>query len=72
VEQYARPVDAPGLGDVALYRFGRCVSHGVIVLAWPQVIHASMRDGEVVIADATRNADLTKPGRSAGFYSLFP
>lgn len=72
VARYARPVEAPQSGDVALYRFGRCVSHGAIVLTWPLVIHAHMREGAVVIADATRNADLTKPGRSAGFFTLFP
>ncbi|AOZ05969.1 NlpC/P60 family protein [Cupriavidus malaysiensis] len=71
VEQYATPVEVPQRGDVALYRFGRCASHGAIVLDWPEVIHASLRDGEVVLADATRNADLAKPGRSAGFFTLF-
>lgn len=71
VERLAKPVDQPGMGDLALYRFGRCASHGAIVLDWPHVIHASLREGEVVIADATRSADLIKPGRSAGFFTLF-
>lgn len=38
--QYFEPVDAPSPGDVVLFRLGRAVSHGAIVLAWPTVIHA--------------------------------
>lgn len=30
----------PQPGDIALWKFGRCFSHGAIVIAWPQVIHA--------------------------------
>jgi cell wall-associated NlpC family hydrolase len=27
-------------GDFALFRIGRCFSHGAIVIAWPRLIHA--------------------------------
>ena len=38
---YAREVEGPPLpGDVVLWRFGRCFSHGAIVVQWPQIIHA--------------------------------
>lgn len=41
VEAYAREIPGPPQpGDVALYQFGRCLSHGAIVIAWPKVIHA--------------------------------
>jgi NlpC/P60 family putative phage cell wall peptidase len=34
---YAHEVDAPAPGDVALFRFGRCFSHGAIVVEWPRI-----------------------------------
>jgi cell wall-associated NlpC family hydrolase len=30
----------PAPGDVALWRFGKCFSHGGIVVDWPLIIHA--------------------------------
>jgi cell wall-associated NlpC family hydrolase len=39
-------------GDVAAFRFGRCVSHGGIVLAWPVILHAWSKAGMVVRSDA--------------------
>lgn len=32
-------------GDVVLWRFGRCFSHGAIVSAWPKVIHSYIAIG---------------------------
>lgn len=37
---YAREVAAPLPGDIALWKFGRCFSHGAIVVEWPLIIHA--------------------------------
>jgi cell wall-associated NlpC family hydrolase len=37
---YAREVDAPLPGDMALWQFGRTFSHGSLVIEWPLVIHA--------------------------------
>lgn len=68
IEEYARPVDVPKPGDIALYSFGRCVSHGAIVLEWPTIIHAYMREG-VVLADALNTPGLSE--RFAGFYSFW-
>jgi cell wall-associated NlpC family hydrolase len=53
-------------GDIVLYRFGRCISHGAIVLAWPQIIHAYIRLG-VVMDEGERNTVLRKA--QAGFWS---
>lgn len=71
VLEFAVPTDTPRPGDVVLYRFGRCVSHGAIVVEWPMVIHAFMREGAVVLSDASRQADLVHPGRFFGAYTLF-
>ena len=39
--RYARAIEEPPLpGDIALWKFGRCYSHGAIVIDWPLVIHA--------------------------------
>jgi NlpC/P60 family putative phage cell wall peptidase len=67
VKRYARAVDAPKPGDIALFQFGRCVSHGAIVVEWPIVIHSYLHDG-CILADATA-APLH--GRARGFYSIF-
>jgi cell wall-associated NlpC family hydrolase len=36
VIKHAHEVKTPQLGDVALYNFGKCVSHGVIIVGVPQ------------------------------------
>lgn len=74
VTQYAHPVDQPGKGDVVLFRFGRCFAHGAIVLAWPTIIHAYMKEGGVVIGDAEKDHYLAMSGarpRPRAFYSCF-
>ena len=53
LQQYAKPVAEPQPGDVAVWRFGRCFSHGAIVLDEVNVIHAYFKQG-VVIADRTQ------------------
>jgi len=64
----AREVAAPGPGDIALYRFGRTLSHSALVVAWPRVIHAQARVG-CLAADATRDAPLAS--RHPRFFSLW-
>lgn len=56
-------------GDVLLFKFGRAFSHGAIVTAWPQVVHANRKDGAVILGDALRDADLT--GRPMKAFSYF-
>lgn len=40
VEQFMVPTSTPDCGDVALFRYGRSVSHAAIIVEWPEVIHA--------------------------------
>ena len=68
VLKYAHPVKRPQPGDMALFRFGRTVSHGAIVIEWPLVIHAHMNARMVTLAEGD-NGDLE--GRLHGFYSLW-
>ena len=40
---YAVEIEGPPLpGDIALWKFGRCYSHGAIVKDWPVIIHAML------------------------------
>lgn len=61
--------DDPLPGDIAVFRFGRCVSHAGIVLAWPRIIHAYVGMG-VIISDIREAILCTKSGESriAGIY----
>jgi len=68
IEKYMHKVDAPQPGDVALYKFGRCISHAGIVVEWPLIIHAHMQDKMVLLADGERGS---LEGRLYGFYSLW-
>lgn len=48
VTEYAVEVDKPVRGGLALYKFGRCYSHGVIITEWPNFIHAYWNVGRVL------------------------
>lgn len=67
INKYARRVSDPLPGDIALFKFGRCFSHGAIVRKWPGVIHAYNPEG-VVLADASK-APLAD--RDVRFYSIW-
>ena len=68
VERYAHEVKEPAAGDLVMYRFGRCFSHGGIVLAWPTILHALTNKG-VVLADGEREGYLLN--RPKRFFSIF-
>jgi cell wall-associated NlpC family hydrolase len=53
VMQFGEQVETPLAGDVVLYKFGRCVSHGAIVIDFPLVIHSYISDG-CVMAEGDR------------------
>lgn len=68
IDQFAQRVDAPRPGDVALFKFGRCVSHGGIVetiAPEPVMIHADLSAGRVCRCEVSRFAD-----RLAGYWRL--
>lgn len=40
---YCVEIDGDPLpGDIVLWRFGRCFSHGAIVIDWPEIIHCTV------------------------------
>lgn len=69
VQAYAAPTDTPKPGDIALFRFGRCISHGAIVVEWPRVLHSYVHLG-VVLDDVSTNLDLGQ--RFAGAWTMWP
>lgn len=54
VEQHLDRVAVPLPGDVAVWKFGLCFSHGAIVIAWPQIVHSYRPERGVVLGDATK------------------
>ena len=62
--RYTREIDgAPSPGDIVLFRFGRCFSHGGIVVKWPVIIHAYLGKG-CVLEDAEAARWLTHIGET--------
>lgn len=44
VRQHMTEIEGPPLpADIAMWKFGRCFSHGGIVVEWPLVIHARVQ-----------------------------
>lgn len=71
VERYFEHVQCPALpGDLALWRYGRVISHAGIVIAWPNVLHAYYVRGAVVLDDVTAVAELADPKRFQGIWRL--
>jgi cell wall-associated NlpC family hydrolase len=69
VEEYAKPIERAALpGDIALFKFGRCISHGAIVVTWPMIVHAFVRVG-VTLDDVDKNHGLAT--RFAGVWSAW-
>lgn len=63
---HAQQVDRPQLGDIALYKFGRTVSHSGIVVAEGVIVHA-YREAGMVIRDEMRALE----DRIDSYWSLF-
>lgn len=77
VEKYADRVDSALPGDIVVWRYGHCFSHGAIVVDWPIVLHSYRRERGVVWGDATKGElaterlkDGTEQPRELRFYSI--
>lgn len=66
IMKWCKPVTVAQPGDIILYKFGRIVSHGALVVDSPRIIHAPPEG--VVYADAT-DAPLLR--RQAGIFSFW-
>ena len=69
VQKYCDPVTDPQAGDIALFKFGRCVSHGGIYIGDNKIIHAYVGMG-VIISALNESIFYDKKGTSrlCGFY----
>lgn len=71
IRQFAYEVDrVPLPGDVVVWKFHRCFSHGAIVVGWPRIIHAFIGRGcyeddaeanQILTTVTERTADQGKP-----------
>lgn len=68
LDVYGTPVQTPGIGDVAVYQFGRCYSHGAIVVDETTVIHSYLKQG-VTLASMLHDPLVDRPVQ---FYTLWP
>lgn len=50
-------------GDIAVFQFGRCISHGAMVVKWPEIIHAYVGYG-VIISQVDEALLLDPKGKS--------
>lgn len=66
VSRYCRPVQEAQPGDIILYRKGRIISHGALVIDYPRIIHAE--PSGVIWGDAT---DAPLATRQAGIFSFW-
>lgn len=64
-------VGEPLPGDIAVFKFGRCISHAGIVLEWPLIIHAYVGVG-VIKSKYDEAILLDKKGKSRlqGIYTI--
>jgi cell wall-associated NlpC family hydrolase len=60
-------------GDVMVFRYGRCYSHGGIVTAAKplRIVHAYHQAGMVIEDEVSRNAVLADPARKPLFFSIW-
>ena len=63
VKKYCRKVRKPRPGDILLYQYGRCISHGAIYIGDDKVIHAVIRHG-VILSDIHEVQFVDAKGRS--------
>lgn len=73
VLEHAAEVDEPLPGDLVLWRYGRCLAHGAIVVSWPRIVHAVVRIGVILDDGDTCAHAFNRLGgpREKHFYSLW-
>lgn len=67
LEQYGHEVDEPRAGDVIVWKFGRCFSHGAIMCENGHIIHSYLGQG---VRLERRDADVFR-GRAVKYFTLW-
>jgi cell wall-associated NlpC family hydrolase len=73
VEAYMSEVPSPMPGDAAVWRIGKCFSHGAVVVDWPKVVHAYRPARQVCYGDGANGVFALKADgspRPVKFYTL--
>lgn len=68
LSQYAVEIEAPVMGDIVVYRFGRCHSHAGIFTGPREIVHAYLEEREVLLSDADGGR---LAGRARKFFSVW-
>lgn len=68
LEKFATTTLNPKAGDIAIWKFGRCFSHGAVIVDYPQIIHA-FKKARMVILDDLNNVEMA--GREVRFYTFW-
>lgn len=66
MDRYGTRVQVPEIGDVALYRFGRCYSHAAILVAPDTWVHAYLGRGVIV----SKSNDEPLAGRPVMYWTI--
>jgi cell wall-associated NlpC family hydrolase len=69
VEKHLDRVDSPLPGDVAVWKFGHCFSHGGIVVDWPSIIHAYRPERGVVYGEGDKGLLGRQHWPNGGFHA---
>lgn len=80
VKQYATEIPGPPLpGDIVMFKYGHCFSHGGIVVEWPLIIDARRDARMVTLTDVLKDQALLwegQPGaetpRQRIYFTLWP
>jgi len=65
--RFAKRVEVPRVGDVAIFKFGRCFSHGAVFVNDDQVVHAYINTGVML----NRLCEAPLQGRDVHFWSVW-
>ena len=73
VERFSHQIEKPDVGDIMVFRFGRCYGHGGIITSILPLtlVHAHRPAGMVLEEPLYRHPDLSDPGRNPRFYSIW-
>ncbi|VTZ23247.1 conserved hypothetical protein [Methylocella tundrae] len=68
-----KEIAAPRSGDIVVFKYGRCFSHGAIVTEENPItiVHAFQPYGVVFEEEVRRNAQLVEPKRPRRYFSLW-
>lgn len=73
LETYLHKTETPQIGDVMVFRYGRCYSHGGVITSVNPltIVHAFMPYSAVIEEPVSFNLELCRPERNPLFFSFW-